>query len=119
MNTKLNNWFIHPEYDNKYGVFGQCINFDLYLAEVVLSTRKNGYLSGLFYDESSKMLNDTSCNNGNKSGKYDYNFEAISAMQIENPHGMFFNPNERLDMQGLYWGGGSGAGQGKITGLIL
>lgn len=122
MNTKLNNWFIHSEYENKYGVFCHCINFDLYLAEVVLRTRKSEYLSGHFDDESSILCGDASRNNGNENGEYEYNFEFISTRQMENTRGLCVNIPEYVGRSGchhLYYGGGSGSGRGSVNGLIV
>ena len=30
MHTKLNNWFIHPKYENSIGVYSQCYSFEAY-----------------------------------------------------------------------------------------
>ena len=126
MNTRLNNWFIHPEYKNKYGVFCQCINFDVYLQEVVLSIRKNKYLSGHFDDELNIILNNVSYNDGNEKGEYNYNFENISIMQMETAGGKSSSLSEYIGKHSdfisgsfyhLYCGDGIGCGRGRINGL--
>ena len=53
MHTKLNNWFIHPKYENSIGVYSQCYSFEAY-NELLKTIYKNitcidiVYLNNLF-----------------------------------------------------------------------
>ena len=129
MNTKLNNWFIHPEYDNTIGVYCQFISFNSYW--IIENINDDACINGLCGDVNTNVYA-TGYGVGNKFGEGSILVEQnllsetkdILFEQEEDEYGEFSDYSENYaelpphyrDEEIVYDGEGNGCGRGEYNG---
>ena len=129
MNTKINNWFIHPDYKKENGIYNQCISFKSY-KNIFNLTNQGFYYDyriflGCYNDDLDTLLNNNSTNNGNTAGYFSTTDELltpreVSFSQSEYDSGLFTDIDEFLvfyDDDYYYDGSGDGDGNGYTDGF--
>ena len=119
MNTKLNNWFIHPDYKEENGIYSQCADFKYY--QCLFKFKNHFYddkkIFGYYNDDLDIFLNHNENNNdGNEYGYFATSEEDTLISQSEYANGLFTNTDECLlvfDHNNDYYYDGSGDGDGN------
>ena len=128
MNTKLNNWFIHPEYKETTGIYSQCISFKSYKSIFNITNQcfyNYRIFLGCYNDDLDTLLNHNGTNNGDTHGYFSTTDEPlipreISFSQSECDSGLFIDIDEFLlfyDNDYYYDGSGDGDGNGYTDGF--
>lgn len=77
MNTKINNWFIIPDYKREYGVYSEFNSFESY-AELIKSIEVNDYCRGYGYSELNYYLSNSGYLPGDRRGRFTSYDEIVS-----------------------------------------
>lgn len=128
MNTKLNNWFIHPDYKETTGIYSQCISFKSYKSIFNITNQyfcNYRIVLGYYNDDLDTLLNHNSTNNGDTHGYFSTTDEPlipreVSFSQSEYDSGLFIDIDEFLlfyDNDYYYDGSGDGDGNGYDDGF--
>lgn len=131
MNTKINNWFIIPDYKSKYGIYSEFNSFESY-NELIKSVEVCYYCRGYAYDERTYYLSNSGHLPGDIRGRFTSYDELISSFlkqpfkQSESEkrnRANFIDLSEKViyDMDlytinQFYPGDGDGCGRGYING---
>lgn len=117
MNTKLNNWFITPDYRDKDGIYCEFINYYSYMslltdfdnndAHNTLKDDDRKIFLGYYNDDTNYFLNHTGFQSGNINGSFTKNSEYIVFSKYpfpcsEDSNGKFRDLDELLDYDDDY-----------------
>lgn len=115
MNTKINNWFIHPDYKEENGIYNQCADYNTYqnLFELDQIYYNKNKLLGYCNDEMDIFLihNENYNSDGDENGYFD----PEETNDKEFSDGLFDEEDDNIiiyDKSGNYYYDGSGAGVG-------
>lgn len=131
MHTKINNWFITPDYKPEYGVYLEFNSFESY-KELIRQNESGHYCCGYTFDEMVYYLSNSGYLPGDIKGRFT-SYDKIVSVFLKRPFKYFesdkrINPNfmdiseEILYDTDLYTitpfhsGAGYGCGVGDITG---
>ena len=127
MNTKLNNWFIHPEYKDEIGVYVQCKDYRHYLSilEFLINPSTcytKNKLFGYCNDEMDIFLIHNENYNSDRDENGYFNPEVTNDKEFSD--GLFDDEDDTIviyDESGNYYydGSGDGIGCGFLDGAIF
>lgn len=127
MNTKINNWFIHPEYNPEYGIYSEFNSFESYRQLIgQIDTLK--FCFGYTYMESIDYLSNSGYSSGDSKGKFTI-LDTIISLYLKKPftrrgNGIIFDDlsdqifydMDLYNITPFYPGCGNGDGRGTING---
>lgn len=117
MNTKLNNWFITPDYKDEDGIYCEFINYYSYMSLLndfdnndVHNTQENDdrkIFLGYYNDDTNYFLNHTGFRSGNINGSFTKDSEYIVFSKYpfpcsETSNGNFLDLDDLLDYDDTY-----------------
>lgn len=132
MHTKINNWFITPDYNPKNGIYVEFNSFESY-KELIRPSEMCHYCCGYAYDDRTYYLSNAGYLSGDIRGRFtEYDkiissflkrpFKYFESDKYKNPNFMDISEEVLYDMDlytitPFYSGAGYGCGVGDITGL--
>lgn len=117
MNTKLNNWFITPDYKDEDGIYCEFINYYSYMSLLNDFDNNNAYNTqenddrkiflGYYNDDTNYFLNHTGFRSGNINGSFTKDSEYIVFSKYpfpcaETSNGNFLDLDDLLDYDDTY-----------------
>ena len=127
VNTKLNNWFITPNYKPEYGVYSEFNSFKSY-TELIGQINELKFCFGYAHSESIHYLSNSGYLSGDSRGRYTYIDKIISpylkkpfprrwdGIRFTDLTDQVYYDMDRYNITPFYYGCGDGDGRGTIAG---
>lgn len=129
MNTKLNNWFIYPDFKQEYGIYHEFIDYIVHREfidsfSIKFSITTYDRFKGYYNDDTDPCLSNVGFLSGNKYGYYGEMEKIPRKAYHEQIDGHFYDPNTLFRynddaMENDYYfydGSGTGCGRGEYDG---